>query len=272
MHDVTPEDAELRRARRSLGGASSSALTLQCGDWAWAGGLFVLFATLYLALSQPNLAYDGASFIVQVRDAPQTHRLHPGFGYYLHACLRVGVLFGLDSATAGVVQSALIGALALALLFALIRKLNVARPIAAVGVVLLGLNASFLEVGTTVELYAVSALTIVLSLWAWDLRLRRESLRTAAILFAAAVLVGAMHLAFSLWVAALYLGLAWWRWRRSRLLALRIVGEGFCVGLLLLVWLVVGCEWDGSDVSLTQRFFDMFWQPVGWGDALRRLI
>lgn len=215
-----------------------------------------LFA-VYTALAQANLTFDGAAFITWYYDFGMPHPQHPLFGYYFNLCLKLGRASGLTLVQAGLLQSALTASTAVALYSCWLRRLKVGAGTAVVFTLLLGLTGTVIEIATTVELYGVALLAVVLSLHAWLGEARAPKAIGAIALWFACLAVVMLHVGWALWVLAVYLSLAWHERARRRRALVRL-GEGAAVALALGLWFTLDRQFAGTNLFNLKTFFAAF--------------
>lgn len=216
---------------------------------------------VYTALAQANLKHDGAAFITWYYERGMPHQQHPIFGYYLYLCLKLGQASGLTLVRAGLLQSALAAAAAAGLYFCWLRRLAIATETAALFTLLFALSGTVLEIATTVELYGVTLLVVIVSLHAWLGEVRKPGIRGAVGLWVSCLLIVMLHVGWALWVLVVYLSLAW-RERARRRRALFRVGEGALVAAALGLWFVAGRHFGGLGLEYQKTFYSAF-APAG---------
>ncbi|MEN6625395.1 MAG: hypothetical protein ABFD69_04100 [Candidatus Sumerlaeia bacterium] len=227
--------------------------------------LFIMAALMvaYAALASPNLTRDGAASIAWFHEHGMMRPLHPLWGYFLSLCLNAGRAAGLTLMQAGQMQSALTAAAAGGMYFAWLRRLGVGMRTATLFAMIFGLSGTVLEIATTVDLYGVALLAVVLSLHAWLSEIKEPSPGGAAELWGACALVVGLHAAWAPWVLVIYVVLAWNERRRRARAAGRII-EGAAVGIAIGAWLA----WGGYDIARQGHFFSMLFE----GGAASELI
>jgi len=235
------------------------------------GGLCLALLLFYLAASQPIPTFDTRVFLHSYASFHhKIHPHHPLFGYVLAPWLLAGRAAGLSLMTAGMLQSAAFAALSAALFHAWLRRHGLSRATALLFSVLLGLNASVIDVATTTEMYAACLFAVVLSLWAFDSVSRNPGRLNAFFLWICCFSLFALHVGFAFWVMALYLTLAW-RGRRRPLNALAWILQAAAIPALLLLWLVLAGAVSASQAGATKAFFGRFWMQ-GEDGVLRRIV
>ncbi|MEN6627050.1 MAG: hypothetical protein ABFD69_12565 [Candidatus Sumerlaeia bacterium] len=202
-------------------------------DWVLAFALMAVLVLVYIPFIQINLTWDGAFFIHEelkpVRHGIATHFL---FGPWLRSCLLLGARFGIEPRIAGSIQSLVTMVAAMGLFYVAMRRCGIGRPWAAAYTLLMGCNAPALENATTVEVYGVAMLAVMLSLHGFLNEARSPNFRGSAWLLAANILVAWVHVGFCFWVLGLYLALGLSERFVSRFM-LRL-GQGLLVLLVLM--------------------------------------
>lgn len=228
-------------------------------DWGMGVGIFIVLSVAYLMLAQEALTYDGAVMIhLAMLEGVEAMPHHPLFLPLFKVFLDLGKSAGVNWPTAGVIQSALGMAAAAAVLFASLRQLGVIRGLALTYAILLGISAPALENGTTVELYGMTMLMVVLNFRAFSAVARAETRRHQLGLWLTAVLVVAFHVGYAFWVLAVYLALGIRRefsWVRF----LGYLAQGG--GVVLVYGLILGLQRQahGETLFIFKKFFHTFW-------------
>ncbi len=229
--------------------------------------LAIVLLGIYLALRQANLTYDEAAFLAWYHDPSGNlmHRLHPAWGYLLCGWLQLTQAAGLTLVAGGKLQAALATALSLVLFYRLLRRQRISPAIAACFMLLMGLNATFLEFATTVELYGVLMVATMLGLLAFDSELKRPGPAGAAGLWLACLAMVAIHPGWAFLVLAIYLALAWGERGRPRRAAGRIA-EGAAVALIVGGWIVLAGGLGAEHRQEAHAFISGYYGPKGeWG-------
>lgn len=228
-----------------------------------AAAALLVFASLlcvYLPLRQANLTYDGASFLTLYSQAGSPgHAFHLYFGRVFHALLSIGDAAGIERSLAGSLQAALFMAAASAVFYCFLRRCGIPLAVSALFAFLLGFNATAVENATSVELYAITQLTVVLSLWTAKAELERPSIVGAALLTAACLAVLVLHVGFVLWVAAIYLVLAFDGKFEMRRAAIRS-GQAVAVLSIFFLLLKFDRQFQSRTFEHSLQFFLQFWR------------
>lgn len=227
-------------------------------DAALALAIAAVLALVYALLIQASYTWDGA-FLTKNALKPNEYfyATHLIFGPWLKLTMSVGAGLKLDPRVAGSVQSALTMAGTMALLFIAMRRCGVARGWAALFTLLVALNAPSLENATTVELYGLAMIAVMLSLHAFLSEARRPGRGGAWWLIAANIFVVWVQVGFAFWVLSQYVALAIHE-RNARRAVFRFA-QGFCVlaGMLGGVWAsrAIGLKEYGAYDYMVSTFY-----------------
>ncbi|MCE5230613.1 hypothetical protein LLG95_13615 [bacterium] len=221
--------------------------------WLIGAGMLVV----YYALRQANLTYDGAAFITWFSNYPDVHPQHPLFGYYFHLCMKLGEALRLTHAQVGNLQSALTAAAAVGLYYGWLRRLNISQSTATLFTFILAFAGTVLEIATTVELYGIALLTVMISLHAWLGELRKPNAPGALALFVSCWLIVMFHVGWALWVLVLYLSLAWSE-RAHRLRATGRIAEGAAIAMALVLWFILTNQFGARGMLYQKTFYSIY--------------
>jgi len=230
----------------------------------WAVALILLL--FYLSFEQANLHDDSIMFLSEYasRDA-LVHPYHISFSYILGIYLWFGRALGLANLSAGLLFVGVIASLSLVFYYRLLRRVGVGIWMAGLFTALLGLSATVIEFATTVELYALCLLAVILSLYAFLSVTGRRKKRDTLGLWLSCFFVLSLHAGFSLWVAAIYLTLIW-RDRSDRLKALSWLFQAGATAAVYTGWLFFEGRLETIFLDQNIGFFNTYWSKEAPGN------